>query len=65
MNIGVEEEINKVILKKAILISQELLHIKAVEEENKDGEEIQKEEKVEEVEKVILKILIRKLKKNL
>jgi len=65
VNIGVEEEINKVILKKAILISQELLHIKAVEEENKDGEEIQKEEKVEEVEKVILKILIRKLKKNL
>ena len=65
MNIGVEEEINKVILKKAILISQELLHIKAVEEENKDGEEIQKEEKVEEVEKVILKILIQKLKKHL
>jgi hypothetical protein len=65
VNIGVEEEINKVILKKAILISQELLHIKAVEEENKDGEEIQKEEKVEEVEKVILKILIQKLKKHL
>ncbi len=65
MNIGAEEEINKVILKKAILISQELLHIKAVEEENKDGEEIQKEEKVEEVEKVILKILIQKLKKHL
>ena len=65
MNIGVEEVINKVILKKAILISQVLLHIKAVEEENKDGEEIQKEEKVEEVEKVILKILIQKLKKHL
>ena len=65
MNIGVEEEINKVILRKAILISQVLLHIKAVEEENKDGEEIQKEEKEEEVEKVILKILIQKLKKHL
>ena len=65
MNIGGEVEINKLILKRVILISLDLLHIKALGEVNQDGEEIQKEEKGEVGEKDMLKKLIQKLKRHL
>ena len=62
---GGEVEINKLILKRVILISLDLLHIKALGEVNQDGEEIQKEEKGEVGEKDMLKKLIQKLKRHL
>ncbi len=58
-------EINKLILKRVILISLDLLHIKALGEVSQDREEIQKEEKGEEEEKDMLKKLIKKLKRHL
>jgi hypothetical protein len=65
VNTGGEVEINKLILKRVILISLDLLHIKALGEVNQDGEEIQKEEKGEVGEKDMLKKLIQKLKRHL
>jgi hypothetical protein len=65
VNIGGEVEINKLILKRVILISLDLLHIKALGEVSQDREEIQKEEKGEEEEKDMLKKLIKKLKRRL
>ena len=65
VNIGGEVEINKLILKRIILISLDLLHIKALGEASQDGEEIQKEEKGEVEEKDMLKKLIQKLKRHL
>jgi hypothetical protein len=65
VNIGGEVEINKLILKRVILISLDLLHIKALGEVSQDREEIQKEEKGEEEEKDMLKKLIKKLKRHL
>ena len=65
VNTGGEVEINKLILKRVILISLDLLHIKALGEVSQDREEIQKEEKGEEEEKDMLKKLIKKLKRRL
>jgi hypothetical protein len=65
VNTGGEVEINKLILKRVILISLDLLHIKALGEVSQDREEIQKEEKGEEEEKDMLKKLIKKLKRHL
>ena len=65
VNIGGEVEINKLILKRIILISLDLLHIKALGEVSQDWEEIQKEGKGEEGEKDMLKKLIKKLKRHL
>jgi hypothetical protein len=60
VNIGVEVEINKVILKKVIHISLDLLHTRAQGEVSLDGEEIKKEGKEEEGEEGMLKKLLKR-----
>jgi len=60
VNIGVEVEINKVILKKVIHISLDLLHTRAQGEVSLDGEEIKKEGKEEEEEEGMLKKLLKR-----
>lgn len=60
VNIGGEVEINKVILKKVIHISLDLLHTRAQGEVSLDGEEIKKEGKEEEEEEGMLKKLLKR-----
>jgi hypothetical protein len=60
VNIGGEVEINKVILKRVIHISLDLLHTRAQGEASLDGEEIKKEGKEEEGEEGMLKKLLKR-----